>query len=126
MSKQDLEMLLGAGIEFAERMIQTHGEFHPFGVKLAPDGVASLVGIHMGLEFPNGALLVEDLQRTFQLLAAEGKIRAAAVCFVGSVLLKDRPAKQTAAVFRLAHQNGETAEVVLPLCHQRIDHSRLR
>jgi len=114
MSRQELETLLGAGIEFAKRMIQSHGEFHPFGVKLASDGAVDLVGIHTGEEFPKGAPLVDDLQRTFQDLATEGKIRAAAVCFVAEVLLKDRTSKQTAVVFRLAHQNGEVAEVVLP------------
>ena len=114
MSRHELEMVLNAGIESAKRMIETCGEFHPFGVRLAGDSAVALVGVRASAEFPKGAALVDQLEREFQESAVSGQLRAAAVCFLADVQFKDGAGTQTAAVFRLAHQDGDTAEVVLP------------
>lgn len=126
MPKDDLELLLGAVLELAKKMIVLHGEFHPFGARLERDETVALVGIHGGEEFPRGSKLVDELQDTFRRLGAEGRIRAAAVCFLADVVLKSDSRKQTAAVCRLAHIDGAAAEVLLPFAAQEGTQPRFR
>ncbi|MCW1926561.1 hypothetical protein OKA05_28675 [Luteolibacter arcticus] len=56
-----LEELLTYCSDFAGQMLRSHGEFHPFGATLSPDGKVTAVGAWNGEEQPRGRELVEIL-----------------------------------------------------------------
>jgi hypothetical protein len=47
-----LEELLTYCVDFAKQMLQTHGEFHPFGATILSDGVFNAVGGYAGEHAP--------------------------------------------------------------------------
>jgi hypothetical protein len=59
--REVMNELLDACLPFARQMIEQHGEFHPFGASMTPDGTLHLDGVDPGKEFPPGQDVVELL-----------------------------------------------------------------
>src|SRR5437588_831558 len=61
--KEDCEKLMNSLLPFAEKMLREHGEFHPFGGAMKPDGDIVHHGAYTGQELPKGQELVDLLDR---------------------------------------------------------------
>jgi hypothetical protein len=74
-----LEELLNYCTGFAKRMLQAHGEFHPFGAIIAASGQLTAVGGHTGSEHPKGAEVYTLLHGSMKAQFAKREIIAAAL-----------------------------------------------
>ena len=114
MASADLNALFNEALGFAEHMLLTHGEFHPFGVSMDSDGKIAQVAGSLGTEHPSASDLADLLQSGFASSANIGSIRAAAVCLDVYTVPPGREQKQDAICARLAHVSGETIEIYVP------------
>ena len=69
--KAEVERLLEEGMPFAVKMLQRHGEFHPFGVVTRTGGEIAHFGAWTGEEFPLAAKLVESLINAIRSQSSE-------------------------------------------------------
>lgn len=103
----DLDLLLGAAIEAAARLLSTNGEFYPFAIAVDADGELVAPEIHPEGDHPAAedvlALLVGALR------AGEG-LRAAVLC--SDVRLADRDSD--AIRLDLEPRDGDALTVLVP------------
>lgn len=69
--KAEVEKLLSEGMPFVEKMLQQHGEFHPFGVVTRSGGEIVHFGAWIGEEFPPAERLVEALVNAMRSQSSE-------------------------------------------------------
>src|ERR1051326_7260436 len=79
--KEDCEKLMNSLLPFAEKMLREHGEFHPFGGAMKPDGEIVHHGAYTGSELPKGQELVDLLAEAFRQSAAKGEYIATAIVY---------------------------------------------
>ena len=107
MSEKDrVQILLGEGITFAEMMLKEHGEFHPYGWAMNPEGEAISVAMDMGQEFPTGKDVIEELFNNFRSKGKEGEYIATAVFYDVRVILPNSDVKSDAIAIALDDVNG--------------------
>src|SRR5437867_8720804 len=75
-AKADGEKLLDSLLPFAEKMLQQHREFFPFGGRMAPDGTITHEGAHSGTEHPPSQELIDLLRQAHQRDATAQTLRA--------------------------------------------------
>jgi hypothetical protein len=99
--REEMNELLNACLPFARQMIEQHGEFHPFGASMTPDGTLHLDGVDPGEEFPPGQDVVELLSTAMRTKAELHAINAAAICANVDMKL---PSGQTQDVIQVANR----------------------
>lgn len=114
MAHPDLDQLLNAVLPFAQQMLAKHGEFYPFGSSMSTHGEIVSHGAYDGDEHPPSQQLIDLLTQAFRQEAAEGKIRAAAICYDVRTIPPGQSQKMDAICVSTEHQNGEAADVYLP------------
>lgn len=97
-------------LSFAQKMLNEHGEFHPFGGYLDASGAM----VHVGVQSSHGRLdsrqKVALLVNSFEKLAAAGK--AIAIGIASDVKLSREDGSNGDAIkFFLEHRDGYCAEV---------------
>jgi hypothetical protein len=76
---EKLEELQKYCIDFAKQMLESHGEFHPFGATINSSGALVTHGAWNGEEHPPGQELAKILIMAFKKEFSEGAILAAAL-----------------------------------------------
>jgi hypothetical protein len=111
--------LLNACLPFARRMIEQHGEFHPFGASLATDGTVQFDGVDSDAAFPPGREVVELLRTALRAKAELEEINAAAIC--ANVDMR-APGDQTQDAIQVAieHRDAEPILVFMPYRKTRL------
>lgn len=75
-------------MDFARTMLERHGEFHPFGAKVAASGqVVAVGGLIEGQEHPRGQEVYELLMENLRAEVADG--RAVAIAVAANVNIPD-------------------------------------
>jgi hypothetical protein len=110
----DLNELLNTLLPFAQQMLTKHGEFFPFGARVAVDGSVVHCGAHDGDEQPPSQRLIELLTQAFRQQASAGEIRAAGICFDVRITPPGQSQKTDAIQLALEHESGEVRDVFLP------------
>jgi hypothetical protein len=110
----DLDELLNALLPFAQEMLAKHGEFYPFAGSMSADGEIAHVGAHTGDEHPSSQDVIALLTAGLTEQAAQGTIRAAAVCLDVRTIPPGASEKVDAICTRLEHESGEAVDVYLP------------
>ena len=110
----DLDALLNELLPFARRMLAEFGEFLPFGGKITANGEHVSVGAKGSSEHPKSKELIDIMTDGFRREAAEGKIRAAGICFDVRVVPPGQVNKTDAIELSLEREGGEAAEVFVP------------
>ena len=110
----DLNALLNDLLPFAERMLTEFGEFLPFGGKITPDGEHISVGARGSSERSKSKELIGIMTDTFRSEAAEGKIRAAGICFDVRVVPPGQIDKTDAIQLALEREGGDSVDVFVP------------
>ncbi len=113
MAHPDLDELLNNLLPFAQEMLAKHGEFFPFGATVASDGEVRLNAAEPD-DDSDSLKMIDQLERGFGCEAAQGAIRAAAICLDVRVALPKDGRKTDAVCVRAEHENGECPEVYLP------------
>jgi hypothetical protein len=113
-AKADAEQLLGSVLPFAEKMLQQHHEFFPFGGHMTPDGKIGLDGTHDGAEHPPSQTLIDQLQQSFQQSARTQNLRSCAIVYDIRTVPPCRTEKQDAIAALVDHVSGYSVVVVYP------------
>jgi hypothetical protein len=103
-----LRPLLGA----AESILQSGGEFRPFGARVAAGGNLALIDVAPALKEPSNPLILDALYATFRLEARAGTIRACAVCWDALVPRETGGGLTDAIAIGLEHRDGDPAIVL--------------
>jgi len=112
--KEDCEKLMNALLPFAEQMLREHGEFHPFGGAMKPDGEIVHHGAYTGKELPKGQELVNLLTEAFRQSAAKGEYIATAIVYDIRTVPRGDTEKTDAICVSLDHRNDYSVNVAFP------------
>ena len=110
----DLDALLDDLLPFAERMLQEHGEFYPFGGSITPDGRHISVGAKGASDRPKSGEIIDIMTNEFRSQASEGKIRAAGICFDVRIVPPGEIDKTDAIQLALEREGGDAVDVFIP------------
>lgn len=108
--KKQVEGLMNELLSFAEKMLNEHGEFHPFGGYLKTSGAIVHVGVQSSPDNKKAQQKVDTLIESFKKLAIQGKAVAFGIA-TDVKLPRDDGSKGDAIKFFLEHQDGYCAEV---------------
>jgi hypothetical protein len=112
-AKSDCEALLAASLPFAQKMLEGHGAFHPFGAAMAPGGAVAQLGGDAG-EDAGAADVIDLIRGSFIAGAREGQHKATALLYDARVPLPPSGEKSDAVVAELDHRQGYSVVVILP------------
>ena len=112
--EEEVELLLNEGIPFALEMLDKYGEFYPFALALAQDGIPTQVEVDPGTENPESTQVLALLQEAMEKGAAAGDYKATAL--VVDVSLDGVEGVETTDAIQvgLEHQSGYCVNVFLP------------
>lgn len=125
-AQDDLDGLLGVAIEFAQRQLDTHGEFFPYAAAIGTDGQAEMIAARPDPhdEHPASADVIDACIAALANRCSQ--IRAGAV--VADVRLRDQG--RDAIRVDLEHADGHALTVLLPYTKKRlrrgIDYGQIR
>ena len=112
--KEDCEKLMNSLLPFAEKMLREHGEFHPFGGAMKPDGDIVHHGAYTGQELPKGQELVDLLTEAFRQSAAKEDYIATAIVYDMRTIPPGETEKTDAICVSLDHRNDYSVNVAFP------------
>jgi len=119
MVESDLDELVNTLLPFAQKMLAEHGKFLPFGACMKHDG--EVVAVAGGDdddgdddERPPSRRLIETITAALQAKAAEGGIRAAALCCDVHVRAGEGAPAADAICVRLDHASRAGVDVYVP------------
>jgi hypothetical protein len=113
MTHPDLENLMNAMLPFAQKMLAKRGQFYSYGSTMTIDGQVVAQAAYEG-EQPTPEQLIHLMTQTFRQQAAEGKLRAAGICYDVLTVPPGKTQKTDAICVGLEHQSGQTVSVFLP------------
>ncbi len=114
MAHPDLNELFNDLIPFAERMLEEHGEFYPFGAMMRSNGEIALLGGETESDRPRSQEILDLLVGALRDYASRGEIRAAGICLDMRITPPEQSDEVDAICARLEHSSGEQAEVFVP------------
>jgi hypothetical protein len=113
-AKQDAEKLMNSALPFAEKMLNEHGEFFPYGEAMRPSGEIVSVGADSGEEHPPSQELIDILKSAFKSAAAEGEYIATAIVYDSLTIPPGSEAKTDAVAVALDHRDDYSVVVFFP------------
>jgi len=113
-AKADAEQLLDSLLPFAEKMLEQHQEFFPFGGHMTLDGEIVHDAAYDGTEKPPSQQLIDLLEQTFQRSAKEQKLRVCAIVYDIRTIPPRRTEKQDAIAASVDHASGYSVVVIYP------------
>lgn len=112
--KSESEALMNEAIPFAEKMLEKHGEFYPYGYVMKPSGEIALVAGYDGTDRPKSQVIIDLLVDGFKRDAAVGKVKATALVYEVRVVLPGTSEKSDAIAVALDHKDKYSVVVMLP------------
>ena len=113
-AKQDVEKLMNSALPFAEKMLNEHGEFLPYGEAMRPSGEIVSVGADSGEEHPPSQELIDILRSAFKSAAAEGEYIATAIVYDSLTIPPGSEEKTDAIAVALDHRDDYSVLVFFP------------
>jgi hypothetical protein len=113
MAHPDLDALMNDLLPLAERLLDEHEEFYPFGASIASDGKHISVGAKGESDHPKSKELIDMMAESFRCQASGGQIRAAGICFDVRVVPPGQVDK-TDAIQLALEREGEAVDVFIP------------
>jgi hypothetical protein len=114
MARHDLNALLGTIMPFAQQMLETRGEFYPFGAVMTLAGEIKHTAASTGEEFPESQDLIDLLVGAFRAQAANNEVKAVGLCLDARTIAPGQTEKTDAICVRLRHSDRESIDVFLP------------
>lgn|SRR5690606_25983682 len=108
--KKQVEGLMSELLSFAEKMLNEHGEFHPFGGYLDHMGAVVHVGVQSSSEHTHAQQKIDVLIKSFKKIRMQQKAVAFGIAADVNLPRSDG-SKGDAIKFFLEHQDGYCAEV---------------
>ena len=113
-AKADAEQLLGSLLPFAEKMLQQHHEFFPFGGHMTSDGRIVLNAASDATERPPSQTLIDLLEQSFKRTAQTQDLRVCAIVYDIRTIPPGRTEKQDAIAVSIDHVSGYSVVVAYP------------
>lgn len=113
-NKQDVEALMNEWIVFAKRMLNEHGEFHPYGAAMKFDGEIVYIAGDTDDEMPPSQELIELLTSGFQQAAAKREYKATALFYDVRIMMPNSTEKTDAIAVALDHADAYSVIVFHP------------
>lgn len=107
--KAQSEVLMNDLVDFAEKMLNSHGEFHPFGGYLDAQEEVVHVGLSPDSHWASDQLRADALAESFRLLVGEN--RPIAFGIVTNVSFNDDAGASDAIRVFLEHVSGYCADI---------------
>jgi hypothetical protein len=117
-----MDSLLTACIELAQRLLEEHGEFYPFGHAIQADGRLELVSsfVEADDDRPDSAELLDLLCDGLAEMAKDGRIRASAVCADVRVRRSGESEARDAIQVAVEHRDADPVAVLMPYVKKRL------
>lgn len=115
-AKKQAEILMGELVEFAEKMLRSHGEFHPFGGYLSEMEEVVHVGLSLEVNWISDRDRAEELSKSLRALVQQKQPLALGV--VTNVSLPSDGGSSEAIRVFLEHRSGYCADVFF---HYRLE-----
>lgn len=112
--KEEVELLMNHGMEFAVEMLRKYGEFFPFARAMDPGGGILVLEAYDGREQPPSAELAELLEAGLRKGVERGDYGAVAIFLDVRVGSLDSPERRDAVQVGLEHRDDYRANVYLP------------
>lgn len=113
-AKAECEAVLNEMVPFAERLLQGHGEFFPFGGAMTASGETVYIAGYDGREQPPSADIIHLLNEAFRSGARSGQYKATALVYDVHVMLPSSGQMSDAVAVSLNHCDNYSAVVLLP------------
>ena len=108
--KQQSEVLLEELLIFAQKMLGSHGEFHPFGVYMKPTGEVVHVGVQVDLGRVSSQQRLDSLGDALKKIALQSTVIAVGIASNVTLSRKDGRHVDAIKCF-LEHRDGYCADV---------------
>jgi hypothetical protein len=112
--KADCEALMNSVLPFAEQMLTTLGEFHPFGGAMRSDGQLVSIAGYVGNERPQPVDAITLMKGAFVAAARSGEYKATAIVYDARVTLPSTEEKSDAIAVSLDHRESYSVIVLFP------------
>ena len=112
--KADFDALVNSVLPFAEQMLTTHGEFHPFGGAMRPDGQLVSIAGYNGNQHPESVDVIALIKKGFIADAGKGEYKATAIVYDARVKLPSTEEKSDAIAVSLNHRDNYSVVVLFP------------
>lgn len=112
--KDDCETLMSAVFPFAEQMLESYGEFFPFGAAMRPDGELVQVAGYDGVKSPPSAGIIRLIKDGFVQAAGKNEYKATALVYEAKVMLPHSNRKSDAIAVGLNHRDRYSVVVFFP------------
>ena len=112
--KAECEALMNEALPFAEKMLQEHGEFFPYGNALNNKGEVVLVAGYDGREQPPSSDLIKLINQGFVSGAKSGQYKATALVYDVRIKVGASDEKTDAIAVSLNHKDNYSVVVVFP------------
>jgi len=112
-----MDDLLNSGIRNAVRLLETYGEFFPFGVAMCADGEIALVYPDLREKRPPSDVVIQETVRALSAGVRNGEYVTTGV--VSDVRLRDRISGECRDAIRVDVEDRESAPVTCYLPYSR-------
>jgi hypothetical protein len=112
--REQCEDLLNEVLPLAEKHLNEHREFYPFGATRSPTGQVTLVMASDGSEHPLSAPLMTLLRDGFRLSAAKREVVATALVYDVGTIPPGSTQKTDAVAIKLDHRDHYSVVVLVP------------
>src|ERR1700730_12802808 len=121
-AKSDAETLMNAVLPFAEKMLEQHSEFFPYGAAMKPNGEIVNVAGYDGQEQPPSNEIIELIKTELRKDAAKGQYKATAIVYDVRVVPPGKANKSDAIAVALDHRDNYSVIVMFPysLSHGKV------
>src|ERR1700722_16593427 len=113
-AKADCEALMNSVLPFAEQMLQTHGEFLPFGGAMRIGGELVSVAGYDGDEHPQSSDVIGLIKQGFVQTARKHEFKATALVYDVRIKLPPTGESSDAIAVSLNHRDNYSIIVVFP------------
>ena len=114
LAKEESETLMNTVLPMAEKLLEQHGEFFPFGAAMKPSGEIVDVTGYDGREHPPSADIIKLLESAFAKAAAAKQYKATALVYDVKVTPPSSNKKSDAIAVALDHVDKYSVVVFFP------------
>jgi hypothetical protein len=112
--KTDCEMLLGALLPFAEKMLAEHGEFYPFAATMSDAGECEMAAVADDGEEPSPQQLIDLYVEQFRTEAKTGEFKATAIIYHATTIPPGKTQEENTVIGAVDHRGGFSAKICFP------------
>jgi hypothetical protein len=113
-AKTDCEMLLGALMPFAEKMLAEHGDFFPFAAAMSESGECEMAAVADDGEEPSPRELIDLFVEQFHTEAKTGEFKATAIIYNAKTIAPGKTEEENTMIGSVDHRDGFSAKICFP------------